>query len=181
MRNVETKTKESDKDLWSTADYVLDFVNKELGLFPVLDVCALEHNAKCARFITPEMDSLSVSWEEMIDHGRLVASPLPVAWMNPPFSRKHDFFEKAYKESKKMIVVAIFPGETISGWFVEHIENKATDIFLPKNRINYIDPKTKRLKSGVNFPSALCIFAPWGGRRKANYHRVDIKRERSKK
>lgn len=46
--------------MWGTPQKFFDELNKEFN-FDV-DVCAVQENAKCKNFFTPEMDGLKQSW-----------------------------------------------------------------------------------------------------------------------
>lgn len=73
-----------------------------------IDVCALEHNAKCARFFTPEDDGLVQTW--------------PADWFcNPPFSQFDKWIAKAWlSEQPGLMVVA--NNKTEQPWWHEYVE-----------------------------------------------------------
>ena len=72
----------SKTDLWETPQEFFDKLDKEFHFD--LDVCALQENAKCAAYYTPEMDGLIQPW-----YGR--------CWCNPPYGREIEkWVERAY-------------------------------------------------------------------------------------
>lgn len=76
----------SNTDMWATPQ---DFYNKLNSVFKFeLDVCAVEENAKCDRFFTPEQNSLEQVWKG-------------VCWMNPPYGRGIDAWVKKHTRARK--------------------------------------------------------------------------------
>jgi len=73
----------SETDMWATPQ---DFFNKMSEEFDFeLDVCAVESNAKCDKYFTPEQDGLKQEWSG-------------VCWMNPPYGREiGKWVKKAYE------------------------------------------------------------------------------------
>lgn len=63
----------SKTDLWSTPQDFYDELNREFGF--VLDACALQCNAKCKVFFSPDEDGLRQDWAS-------------VTWCNPPYGRE---------------------------------------------------------------------------------------------
>ena len=47
-------------DMWETPQDFFDELNKEFRF--ACDVCAIEENAKCAKYYTPEQDGLKQTW-----------------------------------------------------------------------------------------------------------------------
>lgn len=76
----------SKTDQWATPQDFFDKLNAEFGF--TLDVCAESQNAKCKRFITPEIDGLQVGWDNEI------------VWMNPPYGRQIGRWVKKASEAK---------------------------------------------------------------------------------
>lgn len=56
-------------DMWETPQNFFDELNKEFRF--TCDVCAIEENAKCAKFYTPEQDGLKQTWGGMLDEPAL--------------------------------------------------------------------------------------------------------------
>ena len=102
--NISNKMKvhySSNTDMWATPQDFFDMVSEEFGGFD-LDVCAVEGNAKCEKYFSPDDDGLKQEW-----HGK--------CWMNPPYGRViKDWMKKAYEESRKpdCMVVCLVPSRT---------------------------------------------------------------------
>ena len=93
---------ETDWDLFSRLDEEFHFT---------LDVCALPHNRKCARFISPAEDGLQQPWDG-------------VCWCNPPYGQGQLKFwvAKAYQESRKStIAVLLIPVITDRAWWHDYV------------------------------------------------------------
>jgi len=135
----------SKTDLWATPQAFFDKLNKAHGF--TLDVCATSGNAKCDKYLTPEMDGLSVDWQDN------------VCWMNPPYGREiGKWMKKAYESSQVdwqhlgAKVVCLVPARTDTAWWHDYV--------IPYGEVAFI---RGRLKFGeaVNpapFPSAIVIF-----------------------
>jgi phage N-6-adenine-methyltransferase len=92
---------------WATPEEFFNKLNNEFGFD--LDVCAKEWNAKCSRYLSPEVDGLKQRWSG-------------TCWMNPPYGReiKH-WIRKAYEESQAgSTVVCLVPARTDTGWFHDY-------------------------------------------------------------
>jgi phage N-6-adenine-methyltransferase len=130
-------------DSWSTPRLLFENLNKQFNFS--LDVCALDENAKCEKYYTPEIDGLSQDWEG-------------VCWMNPPYGREiTSWISKAYNEAVingNCTVVALLPARTDTKWFHNYIYlKKGVDIQFIKGRLHFGDGKNP-----APFPSMLVTF-----------------------
>jgi phage N-6-adenine-methyltransferase len=77
-----------------------------------IDVAALPHNTKCARYFTLAEDGLEQSWS-----GERV-------WCNPPYSDIQPWLEKAWLEcnAADLIVLLLPANRTEQGWWQKWIE-----------------------------------------------------------
>lgn len=108
-----------------------------------LDVCASPENAKCANYITPEMNGLACDWSR------------EVCWMNPPYDAGlTKWVAKAASESRHATVVCLIPARTDTRWWHEHIEGKAEVRFI-KGRIRFVGAPFN-----APFPSCLVVMRP---------------------
>lgn len=133
----------SKTDLWATPQSFFDKLNEQHNF--TLDVCALESNAKCANFFSPDDDGLKQQW-----HG--------VCWMNPPYGREiGKWVEKAYIEAVRRgscKVVALLPARTDTKWFHDYIYQKVSvEICFIKGRLKFGDGK-----NSAPFPSMVVKF-----------------------
>lgn len=128
----------SNTDLWATPNDFFNQLNKEFNF--EVDVCALEDNAKCQKYFTPDMDGLKQEWSG-------------VCWMNPPYGRQiNKWVEKAYQSSKKgATVVCLLPARTDTKWWHDYCMKG--EIRLVKGRLKFGGSK-----SNAPFPSAVVIF-----------------------
>ena len=129
----------SNTDMWSTP---LDFfikLNEEFNF--ETDVCAIESNAKCKKFFTPEMDGLKQEWSG-------------VCWMNPPYGRGiGEWIKKAYESSlNDATVVCLIPSRTDTKWWHDYCMKG--EVRLVKGRLKFGDSK-----NSAPFPSAVVIFS----------------------
>ena len=129
----------SNTDMWATP---LDFFNKLNEEFKFeTDVCAIESNAKCKNFFTPEMNGLKQEWTG-------------VCWMNPPYGRGiGEWIKKAYESSLNgATVVCLIPSRTDTKWWHDYCMKG--EVRLVKGRLKFGDSK-----NSAPFPSAVVIFS----------------------
>lgn len=106
-----------------------------------MDVCALQENAKCNKYFTPEQDGLKQDW-------------IGTCWMNPPYGKTiSKWVEKAYNEHIKhgSTVVCLLPSRTDTKWFHD---------YCMKGEIRFIKGRLKfgGSKNSAPFPSVVVIF-----------------------
>lgn len=149
----ESTTDKSLRDLWNTSQLAFQDAQAVTRLSFGLDACATDAKAsKCARFITPEQDSLLTDWKP------LQASK--AVWCNPPFSRKLEFLKHGFIQSvlHKTPVVFMLPAEFCSQWFRKYVSQSASKIFVPDGRYSYLEPETLVDMKAVNFASCFVLF-----------------------
>jgi phage N-6-adenine-methyltransferase len=99
-----------------------DFVAAVVRMFGPLsvDLACLPPTAKASDYLTPDDDSLSVSWAE---HYR------GNCWLNPPFSHIPPWAKKCAKEIKKMgphdRILFLTPASIGANWFWDHVAPNA--------------------------------------------------------
>lgn len=134
----------SNKDNWSTPQYLFDDLNKEFHF--TLDPASDDDNAKCDRHYTLLDDGLSKSWA-----GERV-------WLNPPYGKTISvWMEKAYKESVNgACVVCLVPARTDTQWFHNWVINR------PNVEIRFIKGRLKfgGSKQSAPFPSMIVVYKP---------------------
>lgn len=118
-------------------------LDREFGF--TLDVCALPHNAKCARYFTPDDDGLAQEWGDN------------VCWMNPPYGREiPKWMAKAYDAAcHGATVVCLVPARTDTRWWHEYAE-KGERRFV-RGRIKFVGNA-----GNAPFPSAVIVFRGLG-------------------
>ena len=131
----------SKTDLWETPQEFFDELNDEFGFD--LDVCALQGNAKCAKYYTPEQDGLEQPWPG-------------VCWCNPPYGRDvWRWVKKAGEESAAgSTVVMLLPARTDTGWFHDYVLGKAEIRFI-RGRLKFGGSK-----NSAPFPSMVLVYRP---------------------
>ena len=126
---------------WSTpADFFAEQAAK-YGPFD-LDVCALPHSAKCARYFTMFEDGLWQRWSG-------------VCWCNPPYNNVRAWITKAYNEvavGNATKVVCLIPARPGSRVWHNIIFPHAVIRWLP-GRIKFVGAE-----SSAPFDSALVVF-----------------------
>lgn len=155
-------------DLWSTPEYIFDWLNEEFHFD--LDVCANELNHKCNWWFGYNknlfIDGLKVIWmggSAAHNNGIIVGQEFDklICWMNPPYSDPYPWVKKAYEESQKgCTVVCLLPADTSTKWFHEYVLNKAEVRFV-QGRIKFVDPETgKDTDNAPKFGSIIAIYGP---------------------
>lgn len=131
----------SKTDLWETPQDFFNRLDEEFHF--TLDVCALQKNAKCKKFYTPEQDGLSQPW-----HG--------ICWCNPPYGRGILAWVRKAKLSADdgNTVVMLPPARTDTHWFHDYIYGRAEIRFL-RGRLKF-----GGCKNSAPFPSMVVIFRP---------------------
>lgn len=147
-----SKTKSLNKDLWQTTDYAYKDACFLCGVESFdFDVAASKENTKCTVYSD---DSLgNTDWFASYD--------LDTVWCNPPFSRKIEFLDKAYRDivnHYSAMACIMIPYEPCTKWFREHVHNKAHTVYVPDGRYNFIDPETGKEIKGVPFTSCFVVF-----------------------
>ena len=123
-------------DMWETPKDLFDELNEEFRF--QTDVCAVEQNAKCKYYYTPEQDWLKQIWAG-------------VCWCNQPYGRGIEkWMEKAYKSNAT--VVCLVPARTDTRWFHEFVLGKAEIRFI-RGRLKFGNSK-----NSAPFPSMLVIY-----------------------
>lgn len=129
----------SKTDLWATPQSFFDALNVEFGF--TLDVCALDHNAKCDRYYTPADDGLTQQWQG-------------VCWMNPPYGREiGQWVRKAFESAADgATVVCLLPARTDTAWWHTWVV-RAKEIRFIRGRLKF-----GNCKNSAPFPSAVVVF-----------------------
>jgi phage N-6-adenine-methyltransferase len=135
----------SSKDhTWATPPGLFAELDHEFGF--TLDVCALPHNTKCARYFSPEQDGLAQDWGG------------EVCWCNPPYGGQiGKWLAKGREEAMKgATVVFLIPARTDTVWFHKHVLGKGEIRFL-KGRVKFVGAKFN-----APFPSMVVVYRPGG-------------------
>lgn len=135
------------RDTYPTAPSVFAQLNAEFGF--TLDGAALPHNAKCDRYITPEMDFLTYP----LSNERI--------FVNPPYSKPLPFVARAVElfEQRNCLVVMLLPVDVSTQWF-ELITQKATELrFVVGGRMRFPHPATGKF-TDVCRGNHIAIFNP---------------------
>lgn len=147
---VESNTPLNKKDEWMTTDYALKDALYLCGLERFDLDAATNGKNKIAMADGMLTDSLPlVYWFDL--HNR-------TAWCNPPFSLKVEFLQKVYEQRMHGFICMMLPYEPATKWWRENVDGKASVVYVPDGRYNFIDPETGLEVKGVNFASAFVIF-----------------------
>jgi len=130
----------------------MDFLKREVGCQPTLDVAASISNAKAPQFFDMADDGLSQNWWGEV-------------WMNPPFGRELKLWiQKAVDEYTWNQDVAkiwiLVPARTDTTWFSVLFHN-AYRIWFVNKRLNHSHPETgtsRGTRSSSPFPSMLALL-----------------------
>lgn len=145
-----SKTKAELKDLWRTSDLAYRDACALVGVreFDV-DAAACARSTKCRVYFSAEYDALDRAWTSTRDR---------YVWCNPPFSSKVEFLQKAYEQRAGGVICMMLPFEPVTTWWRKNVDGKASIVYVPDGRYNYVDPATGREVNGVNFASAFVVF-----------------------
>ena len=140
------------RQCWATPPDLWEWIAQEWK--PTIDVCAIEANAKCRYFITPEMDGLASQWFD--NHA--------VAFCNPPFGAMLPWLRKAYGQTcihPGTTAVVLGPADHTTKWFA-YAYHMAFKIILLTPHVKFIPPPGIKASSPAA-GHALYIFdyQPW--------------------
>jgi len=179
-----SQTAQEEKGRWGTQWECFYDAAALTGYSFILDTCAEAPTAKCANFITPGEDALTVDWvrraQEIVTRLNNIpfTSPAlkPVAgWCNMPFTQKPAFLSKCFESARGGFpIVALCPYERSTGWWREYVKGKATRVFIPNGRYNFLKVDGKTKKTGVNFLSCFVEFGIGAGFGETQF--IDFKR-----
>lgn len=155
------------RDMTMTPAFLFMALDLEFNF--ALDAAALPETALCEKFLTPDIDALSVDWGDFISP--FVRSPW--AWLNPPYSDIGPWVEKAIEQQGRGIgTVMLVPQDTSTEWYpgeraseVRHITGYHDENGKWRNgRVSFINKATGEEMKGNPKGSMLLIFAPnWRG------------------
>ena len=120
--------------IWGTPPEIFEPLNKEFGF--TVDVCAIEENAKCEKYFTPEMDGLRQSWAN------------EVCWCNPPYGTSVvKWCKKALAETENgTTTILLIPCRTNTNWW--------HDFVMPFAEIRFLRGRVRFIQNGIQFTQA---------------------------
>lgn len=147
----------TEKDVWQTPGEILGPIQEHMNID--LDPCAGENtNIGDRNYRPPEDNGLELAWNKRFKNNDITV------FMNPPFSKKVEFIKKALNEYKSNNVQTVFiltPDSTdVKSWWHNLIAKNCPYTYFPKGRVNYVDPQTQEVQTGVSFGSAISILGP---------------------
>ena len=160
-------TPEATRDMTQTPLYLFRALDLEFNFS--LDAAALPETALCEKYLTPDIDALSVDWGDFI----IPSVRSPWVWLNPPYSDIGPWVEKAIEQQWRGIgTVMLVPQDTSTEWYpgeraseVRHITGYHDENGKWHNgRVSFINKATGKEMKGNPKGSTLIIFAPnWRG------------------
>lgn len=143
------------KDYWRTSPLAYSDACYLCGVdkFNVDLAAKSENESKCEAFVSEDMDAL----KSPID---IYGLKLRSCWLNPPFSKKVEFLKMVHESDTIGLCCVMIPYEPCTKWFRENVHNKASVVFVPDGRYNFMHPETNKEIKGVNFA---CCFAVFNG------------------
>lgn len=128
-------------DDWETPHDLFAALDREFTF--TLDLAALPHNTKCARFFAPGENALKQTWDG-------------VCWLNPPYGAPlRHWLKKAYESAQTgAVVVCLLPARTDAAWWHDYV--------LPFGEIRYLRGRLQFTGAAhpAPFPSVIVIFRP---------------------
>ena len=160
-------TPEATRDMTQTPLYLFRALDLEFNF--AIDAAALPETALCEKYLTRDIDALSVDWGDFISPS--VRSPW--AWLNPPYSDIGPWVEKAIEQQGRGTgTVMLVPQDTSTEWYpgmraseVRHITGYHDANGKWRNgRVSFINKATGEEMKGNPKGSMILIFAPgWRG------------------
>ena len=156
-------TNEVFRDKTRTPAWLFAALNAEFNF--CIDAAALPETALCERYITPQIDTLTVDWADFIPP----FERSPFVWLNPPYSNCAPFIEKCIKERDNGIgSVVLVPEDSTAEWWPGDQCSEIRRIVgyrdakgkWKSGRINFINAETGEEIKGNNKGSNLLIFIP---------------------
>ncbi|MFP4793435.1 phage N-6-adenine-methyltransferase [Pasteurella multocida] len=145
-----SKTNKNDKDLWATPWWLFFFAEHYFDVKFDLDVCAMAHNTKVKKYITPEQDTLKTMWS-----GRN-------CWFNPPYSNPLSFVMRAVEMATlhRKTVVMLLNVDNSTKWFNLCVRNAKEIVYITDKRVPFIHNGTGEEVDQNNKGQMLVLFAP---------------------
>lgn len=125
---------ETPKELFEKLDSVFEFS---------FDLAASKKNKKTENYFDEKKDSLSQNWNEVIG----------TSWLNPPFSKAKEFFEKATRS--KNPIVSIYKAANVESQVWQDFIFPSAQVLFLKRRVNF---EGKENCKSPTFGSALLFF-----------------------
>ena len=122
----------SDRDDWGTPDALYDVLDSEFRF--CLDASAQQHNSRCARYISPEEDALSLPVGEW--HRR--STGMGAVWLNPPYGRDvARWVDRAIAECEAgATVVLLLFASTDTAWW-RRLWDAASEVRFLTGRLHF--------------------------------------------
>jgi len=140
-----------EKDVWETPVWLYGGIGERVGGFD-LDPCA-----------GPETEIAATNWSIQRGQDGLDREWFGDVWVNPPFSEKGRWLDKAvaeYEAGRADRVFVVTPDSTdVKSWFHGTIVPHATYVWFSEGRISYVDPETGEPSGHPSFGTAVSVFA----------------------
>lgn len=130
------------RDDWRTPLPLFERLNSEFHFN--VDGAADATNFLLTRYLTAEDNALAIPWTGM----RM--------FVNPPFSLKAAFAEKAARREAEVCVM-ILPATVSQRWFHNFVMGSANYLYVPQGRIKFAPPPGVE-KSGPRFDSVIAVW-----------------------
>lgn len=132
----------AERDDWATPRSLITRLEAEFGAFD-LDVCASNKNKVCERFFDKATNALEQDWQSSM------------IWVNPPYSQKNEFIEKAHSEAQNgRKIIMLMPAFTETKWFAE-MKAKSDWLLFLSGRLVFNEHEQKET---AKFSSVLAFF-----------------------
>lgn len=156
----------SKKDVWRTPAELHEPIAERIGGFD-LDPCA----GPGPEYIElpgddephPDLQPTDIAeWNVTLPTDGLTVDWYGDVFLNPPFSEKGDWLQKAvaeWRDGDADNVFIVSPDATdVAAWWHEYIKPNASATFFFESRCNYIDPSDLEQASGVSFNTAVSVL-----------------------
>ena len=139
------------KDVWCTPDWLVNGIGQPLGGFD-LDPCAGPNTTIADENFSIQRgeDGLDRDWFGDV-------------WVNPPFTDKNSWIDKAVLEHRHNddvdTVFVLTPDSTdVKSWFHGKIVPAADYVWFSNGRVKFIDPETGESAGSPSFGTAVSVF-----------------------
>lgn len=142
---------EAKKDTWQTPPKLIDIIESHVNID--LDPCAGKDTMIGDENIRLPRNGKAYEWSGTV-------------FVNPPFSNKSDWLQKAveeYQSGNTDLIIFLTPDSTdVKSWYHKYIVEHAEYTWFSYGRIDYIDPtkdeEENEKTSGATFGTALSFF-----------------------
>ena len=159
-----SQTEKQNKDYWRTSELLINDALKLLNIKSFgTDVCCRFEPAINDINIIKHAETYIDEEEDSLDAYSWFRSSYPIAFCNPPFSRKWEFFQKAVEQVNKWSqqVLMVLPHTPATKAWSDNVHGQNCIIYVPDGRYQYLLPSGEKSVNNCNFDTCLILIVPF--------------------